>query len=401
MNAEGWISAASPAEFHGGGISEPGAADTPDIAVIGVPPRIVRTPGISIETLFGEIGHNTGNLAFAVAAHEQMYGTKTYYNWDFDPAVLNERHQRAVLVCANMVNPYLDLWPLADRIEQLRIPFCAFSMGVQAPLNQFDIKLTSGTTRFLHASSERAVSLGIRGEATAAILDGMGIHNWRIVGCPSNFLNAGTSFVNHDWSPALARPAGKLGVHVEHVGPFVRYIAQCRRLVGDAPHLFVVQSPAGSLRLVAEALTDKSPLEPGAMAWLAPFGATGQADGREMLRQKFRCYFGMGDWITAMGEWRFSFGARLHGNIVAIQCGVPSLVVVHDERTRELAECLALPNLLLADFFRLSSLGEAIEIAVEGLARYPKRRRELAREFVDLLTDNGLVPSIGLRGVAA
>jgi polysaccharide pyruvyl transferase WcaK-like protein len=109
----------------------------------------------------------------------------------------------------------------------------------------------------------------------------------------------------------------------------------------------------------------------------------------------------MGEWISAMGDLNFSFGARLHGNIVAMQCGVPALVVVHDERTRELAECLALPHVLLEDFFCLRSLTEAVEITIERLAGYPARRRELAREYVGMLTDNGLVPSIGLRGVAA
>jgi hypothetical protein len=393
MNAEGCI-AADPT----GDLGEPAPAD---IAVIGVLPRTQRSFGDSIETMFSETGYNTGNVAFAVAAHEQMCGTKTYYDYDFDPAVLNERHQRVVMVCANMVNPYLDLWPLADKIERLRIPFCAFSMGVQAPLHQSNIALTDGTTRFLRAASERAASLGIRGEATAAILDRIGIHNWRIVGCPSNFLNTGTNFINHDWRAVVARPGGKLGVHVENVSPFVDYIAQCRRLVAEAAHWFIVQSPAGSLRLVAEAHTDQSALASGGLAWLAPFGATGQADGRRLLREKFRCFFAMGEWISAMDELSFSFGARLHGNIVAMQCGVPALVVVHDERTREMAECLALPHLLLEDFLCLRSLTDAVELTIERLAIYPARRRELAREYIAMLTENGLVPSMGLRGVAA
>src|SRR5437660_913034 len=83
-------------------------ADTADIAVIGTFPRAENLPGASVDDMFRDTGYNTGNLAFAIAAHEHMSGTKTYYGWDFDPDELNERHQRAVLVCANMVNPHLD-----------------------------------------------------------------------------------------------------------------------------------------------------------------------------------------------------------------------------------------------------------------------------------------------------
>ena len=104
MNAEVWI-AAEPTSAS----NRPAPADIGDIAVIGVLPRTQRSFGVSIETMFSETGYNTGNVAFAVAAHEQMCGTKTYYDYDFDPAVLNERHQRVVMVCANMVNPYLCL----------------------------------------------------------------------------------------------------------------------------------------------------------------------------------------------------------------------------------------------------------------------------------------------------
>src|SRR3954464_12105337 len=75
-----------------------GIVDTPDIAVIGIFPRTEYASGTSVDEMYRDTGYNTGNLAFAVAAHEHISGTKTYYDWDFDPNILNERHQRAVLV---------------------------------------------------------------------------------------------------------------------------------------------------------------------------------------------------------------------------------------------------------------------------------------------------------------
>jgi polysaccharide pyruvyl transferase WcaK-like protein len=116
-----------------------------------------------------------------------------------------------------------------------------------------------------------------------------------------------------------------------------------------------------------------------------------------MMETDFRCFFSMRQWMQSSSELRFSMGARVHGNIVALQCGVPSLVVIHDERTRELADCLRLPSLMLAEFFRLGSLAEAIDAALAGVKHYVSRRRELGREFMALLDENGLVPSPELR----
>ena len=45
--------------------------------------------------------------------------------------------------------------------------------------------------------SDLAVSVGLRGSVSAEFLSGMGIRNWRIVGCPSNFLNAGLGYGAH------------------------------------------------------------------------------------------------------------------------------------------------------------------------------------------------------------
>ncbi|MEO2045058.1 MAG: hypothetical protein ABGX16_00615 [Pirellulales bacterium] len=59
----------------------------------------------------------------------------------------------------------------------------------------------------------------------------------------------------------------------------------------------------------------------------------------------------MPDWITHNAEaYDFSFGTRFHGNMAAWQAGVPALWLVHDSRTVELCDYLALPYIQHSDF---------------------------------------------------
>lgn len=44
--------------------------------------------------------------------------------------------------------------------------------------------------------------------------------------------------------------------------------------------------------------------------------------------------------------FNFSYGSRIHGNIIAIQAGIPAFVKVIDSRTREIAEFYGIPNSL-------------------------------------------------------
>ena len=48
-------------------------------------------------------------------------------------------------------------------------------------------------------------------------------------------------------------------------------------------------------------------------------------------------------WLEFLGTRRFSVGTRIHGTIAGVLGGTPSFLIVHDPRTRELAEYHEIP----------------------------------------------------------
>ncbi|MEJ0018275.1 MAG: polysaccharide pyruvyl transferase family protein [Acetobacteraceae bacterium] len=354
------------------------------LAVIGKSPFVVRTPDSTPTDLFMATGSNTGNLAFGFAAHQIMAGSKTYFDWDFDPATLNRRFDAAVLVCANMINPALDLGQLADRLAALTVPLCVFSIGCQGPLGSGRFVLPPGSIRFLYVVARKCRSFGVRGATSARFLSALGIENWQIVGCPSNML-APPPGARRRMEQRVRRD-GPVLLHVDLVGDFPVLMGQLRALAGGPVH-YMAQSP---FTLVDLALARSGPLTASQQALVAKFGIGDGPDATAVLRDTLHAFFSVEEWCSFTSRFDFSLGVRLHGNIIAMRCGVPCLVVMHDERMRELAETHALPALTMEDFLATRAAGDLRTFVADRLDAYWDRSAVLARRFTSLLRENGI-----------
>ena len=89
-----------------------------------------------------------------------------------------------------------------------------------------------------------------------------------------------------------------------------------------------------------------------------------------------------------MREMDFIFGTRIHGNIVSLLAGTPSMVFAHDSRTLELSRYFEIPHRLISDVHPDTDAADLYAEAdfgplVEGHAgRY--------RTFIDYVERHGL-----------
>ena len=160
-------------------------------------PFEVRSP---LETLEDNlIAGNSGNLVFMGAAWKLLSAPGVEITPDrleLRPAhadEINERFDCYVVPLANAFRLSFEatLVRMTEVIRRLRIPVVVLGVGAQGTLDYgFDgiSSMERSVRDFMGAVLDRSPSVGVRGEATAAYLNGLGFRDVEVIGCPSMFL---------------------------------------------------------------------------------------------------------------------------------------------------------------------------------------------------------------------
>jgi hypothetical protein len=119
---------------------------------------------------------------------------------------------------------------------------------------------------------------------------------------------------------------------------------------------------------------------------------------RRLLRSSTLHFSSVEGWLDFSRTCDLSFGMRIHGNMVPLQAGVPSLLIGHDSRTTGLGKKMALPTITPDKY--LSTLSNSPSnmlkyIAIE-MKDYDEKRKSLAKEMLYFLTQNNCQPSVDL-----
>jgi hypothetical protein len=368
------------------------------IGIVSVP--LGQTPNVNrpFQTLMAAVGHNTGNLLFTNAVWHQIHGKKERVGFNFDPEKLNASLSALVFPAANWFGAHVDFSELADLVEQLDIPVILIGLGTQDHDYSGKVAVPEGTVRFVRAVAERSASISVRGEYTREILAKFGIKNVIVTGCPSLYLgfqpNAGQKLLD-----AQARESGPTLVHS------TRYSARHRAFI-DSPsihrelfrHAFLngadilLQSEPEEISLLIEA-SQKPEMDDHMKRLLVELYTANSWDTLSCyLVQHAKVFFDITGWSSAMTTYGRVIGTRLHATIMALNSGVPAVLVHHDSRTREVSEFAAIPtwNSETAD------VGEATfrqHISLSDFDRYLVTQKENIQTYIDFLTDNKIVPA--------
>lgn len=311
---------------------------------------------------------NTGNYFFLDAVQNQIAFDEVRYS-----ASESVSGDTLVLSMSNFISKNTDMTVFADYIE--RHDFSKVVMigaGAQAADTDGRVTLTKGTDRFLRLISERSASIGVRGHYTAMVLESLGISNVRVIGCPTIFWSQKQDFRldnPHDPSRISVNftPNGKYRDKIslllqEAAGAGAQYIAQDENFV--------------------EAVSDEAEER---RSWTARY--YGNSPAVRSLLDGERHFYSIPEWIEYMARFDFVVGTRFHGNMAALQAGIPALLMVCDSRTKELADFLNLPYRSFASYGgeSLSQLAESVDFTLFN-ATY----RAKFQNYLDFLDENGL-----------
>ena len=107
---------------------------------------------------------------------------------------------------------------------------------------------------------------------------------------------------------------------------------------------------------------------------------------RSFIEQNGLLFFNTLDWQTSLRECVMSLGMRFHGNMMALQAGIPAVWLVHDNRTRELLNLLQLPTFKFTEGLSLQQIYTEADYS-EFNKRYPT----LYSNYREFLLKNGMV----------
>ncbi len=330
---------------------------------------------------------NRGNVIHAQAARRLLpKGEELKYvkPWTDEDLEIVRSKSHLVVVMANAISLGVEESPMsavhavmADNIERANMPTVVLGLGSQAALGASPKQsMPKGTLRLLNALSHHSRSIACRGPFTVDVLKHHGIDNAEAIGCQSVYWHGDQ--IPFDFGRRTDSEAYAFNYSI------VR--AEADIIEWGVQSSFDL---IGQTEFWEEMVIDKkNPEVTKKQEYL--FGNTSitEEEYRAYCINHFKRFITAEPWIDYMGRYALSFGTRFHGNMAAWIAGVPSLWLVHDQRTAELCELLGLPNV---------ALGEAIDnLNIEFLserAEYStlfKKYDENLNRFKEYLSRAGL-----------
>jgi hypothetical protein len=322
-----------------------------------------------------QLGWNSGNILFTTAIQAYLDNAGTPYDvvpltFEGPACDLHKDYSHCVVNCANWIRPAQKslLIRLANKFRNSRVPVFFIGLGVQAEsIGDFSFldSIRHETQEFIRAILNTGGGFGLRGAFTAECFEKLGFRDYTITGCPSLYqggpnlliqkpeveqtafnpvINGSLYLSDRKFSQAFAQ-YGKS----EFVCQDILYKALfCGSELSDAEKRNLLRHPEPVLQLLAN---DRIQLFTDLPPWLS------------YIRQR---------------KFTFSFGNRIHGNVVPLLAGVPAFVHSFDSRTRELAEFFDIPHRDHLEFDQPDALWQLYQdVQFDAFnTTYPKRFSE-------------------------
>jgi hypothetical protein len=362
-----------------------------NIFLLGATPSISAEPSEDPMSKLAKTGGNTGNQVIAYGLLSQIAYENISWDYRIDPKEVHERFDVIVIAAANFLFPKFDFGGMADYIERVDRPVAIVGLGAQSNNYDPNIELMPGTERFVKVIAERASSIGVRGPYTQEVLARRGVHNVTVTGCPSYYMggpqglnlktkpfeevkqisiNASRDVIGHsfdkDRMKKLVLEIYRAGV--DWNGDFIAQSEQAEIRLGDRQLGAAVDGP---LDEIAAFLDETVPAE----------------SARSWANEHVKVFFDVDQWINVMRDYDFVFGTRFHGCMVALQRGVPALVICHDTRTEDMCSFLGIPNISILKLDKVN-VGQLYEMSEP--TELNRRYSELYPRYADFLKKNKL-----------
>lgn len=333
------------------------------------------------EEMIGHCGRNIGNVVFVDSVFEQIrYEEAVRWN------VIDTKQDNNVYVipASNWINRDAQvLQALFLKLRDSRAKVIVLGIGIQMNLGesvtQFIDDLSDDTVLALKIMSEHSVEIGVRGEITGEVLDKLGIHNWKVIGCPS-FYEPFRKYGKSELKEASDKNV-LLNVHGRKSNSYKMIELGMK---ADADILLQVMD---ELPLTMEG----GRIQKYHVESRYPNGNFTAAQLEDYYKKHGKIFYDGYSWEKYLVEknYTFSTGFRFHGNMKSFMSGIPTLWIMHDARTKEMIEALKLPYILHEELENVNSINDLLP-RCQYNEEFQKHYRKMGKEYVAFLKRNGI-----------
>lgn len=341
---------------------------------------------------------NTGNYLIgegalrALAPHAKQVPFWHLYNCSQNGdgfEQFNSNFDICVFTCANLLRKGLSADAEAEVLSKLKMPIVMLGIGQQ---NRKDLEnaLPEGTKRLLGILKEREHYFLTRGHETTSFLKDQGFSNVRPTGCPSVY------FMPDNMRRALKKlPGVQIGkartIFSGYLGANHDAIVDANALEPqDSVPQYVVQDEFLHFDMKVEPNAEGRVYDTASGMMIGDIAYP----GTERLKRPFevRTFFDTNQWRAWASSMDFNFGRRFHGSIIAMQAGVPSLMVAVDDRMREMLGFTGLPAVDATDLDKAENRAEFVADHLPGLnaSELVDRYSDRERNFRTALREIGI-----------
>ncbi|MDU0338266.1 polysaccharide pyruvyl transferase family protein [Bosea rubneri] len=263
---------------------------------------------------------------------------------------LNAEFDYVFLRGSNYVHAEMNWSRTAEVLRRLKLPVIAFGIGAQAPVSG-KLELSEDSKTVLKLIADSTASVGVRGTYSAEVMNELGIRNVRIIGCP-------TAFRNNRPDLAIRLPALDT---VKQVGVTLRrevskhYAKDIKRYLNVHRDLVKAMAERFEVTLMSQGEVEEKKLALGTpeqkQEGMAALRENGWATAwyldermEELYRDRMFYSDVVAEYEQLVRRLDLVLGYRLHGNLMALANGTPSIYFTYDSRTVEFAETFRIPS---------------------------------------------------------
>lgn len=345
------------------------------------------------------IGNNNGNMLYAFSVIRTImkdedwiidadhYKYEAYIATDEEIEYVNSTYDMYVLPLANAFrHKYrFALSRLTDFIRRINIPVVVIGIGVGNPK---DVEANQETIKaFIKAALDKSAIIGVRGNDTVKVLSKIGCIEGKeitAIGCPSAYTFGPTIKVREPKYGRFSKIVfndnvrSKNQVHNFLYSTMTKYrnAWYMPQMLEELRELYV--------GIPTDSVNDPPEIFPSNI--YHPY----------FKRGKSKFFLNIPTWLDFMSDAGISIGPRMHGNVIPVLAGTPSLFIAIDSRMQDMVKYHHYPYVLQKDIDSNTTLESLVEKM--DYSEFYKHQQANFDHYLDFLKMNS-VPSIYDGGV--